>query len=85
MFKAPPVFKDKPVGATLFNDALNFDESFIYCGKLNFSYEDFYEVRNQYGQENCILKNQEKIRIQKLWAQLTTDFSFQWTQKINSI
>ena len=85
MFKAPPVFKDKPVGATLFNDALNFDESFIYCGKFNFSYEDFYEVRNQYGQENCILKNQEKIRIQKLWAQLTTDFSFQWTQKINSI
>ena len=60
-----------------------FDEDYIYCGKYNFTYEDFNQVRQDHGYEDCDLADGRKLAIGKLWSDLLTDFSFKMTKKMN--
>ena len=85
LFNIPPIPKMNDLRAIVYNDVLSFDDSYIYCGKFNFSYEDFYFVRNHYGSEECQLINGQTIQIIRLWIDLITDFSFKMTKKMNEL
>ena len=86
LFNRPPVPKQKTSNAAPFyNSILLYDESYIYCGKLNFSYEEFYDVTMQYGDESCEFRTGDTVAMINLWIDLKTDFSFEMTKKLNDL
>ena len=85
LFSTPPIPKNKKTKVYFFNTDLLFDETTIYCGKFNFSYEDFYEVSVQHSHEFCDLLNGEKIPLDDLFWSLLLDFSFKQTGKMNGL
>lgn len=85
LFQRSPMSKGKTAEGTFYNTALSFDDFNIYCGQRNFSFEEFYEVRKQFGQDDCELANGKRIQIQELWSNLLIDFSFKKAQKMNDL
>ena len=83
LFESPPTFVKKTRNLTNYNTELLFDDDYIYCGKYNFTYEDFYQVRQDHGMEDCDLANGKRIKIDNLWQDLLKDFSFNMTNKMN--
>ena len=76
LFKMAPVPSEKTFQARNFNELLSFDQTYIYCGSFNFTFEDFYDTARKFAFEECILNDGTKIRLESLWANLATDFSF---------
>ena len=86
LFSNPPVPKETTIAtAYYYNTDLMYDETTIYCGKFNFTYEDFYDTSFYHGRELCELVNGERISIQRLFYDLQMDFSFRYTQKMNAL
>ena len=84
LFESPPISVKKATRNSInFNTELLFDDDYIYCGKYNFTYEDFYQVRQDHGMEDCDLANGKRIKIDNLWQDLLKDFSFNMTNKMN--
>ena len=83
IFKNPPVHLT-PAWATAinYNQVLEFNETHIICGTHDFRYEDFYEVQLQYGKAKCELKDGRKVQLKGLWGDLTLDFSFEKSYKM---
>ena len=84
LFESPPTFVKKTRNLTNYNTELLFDDDYIYCGKYNFTYEDFYQVRQDHGMEDCDLANGNKS-ISVIFADLLRDFSFNMTKKMNDL
>ena len=85
LFKKPPLSTGLTLEATFYNDLLSFDNYTIYCGSLNFTYEDLFKVSQEHGKEDCTLLDGQKVRIRELWRDLKHDFSFKNTQRINEL
>ena len=87
MFEKPPILVKHPSTWKLvdYNTDLVFDESFIYCGNFNFTYEDFYQIRMENGMEDCVLANGQRTPIEHLWSELIGDFSFKMTRKMDEV
>lgn len=85
LFTNPPVPAKKTYQATNYNQVLLFDNTTIYCGTLNFTFEDFYEVRYEFEDEYCNLLNGKHITIATLWGALKTDFSFQMSPVLDRL
>ena len=83
LFESPPISVKKSRHPTNYNTELLFDDDYIFCGKYNFTYEDFYQVRQDHGMEDCDLANGKRIKIDNLWQDLLKDFSFNMTNKMN--
>ena len=77
-----PVPSEKTFQARNFNELLSFDQTYIYCGSFNFTFEDFYDTARKFAFEECILNDGTKIRLESLWANLATDFSFKRNDKM---
>ena len=84
LFEAPSVSVKKSTTIN-YNTELVFDEDYIYCGKYNFTYEDFNQVRQDHGMEDCDLVDGTKEAIGDLWFYLLKDFSFNMTKKMNEL
>ena len=86
LFDSPPLLNVRKIKkARNFNDVLLYDRDYIYCGKYNFTYNDFDLVRSDFGGEDCMLANGESIPIRQLWYSLLSDFSFEWNYKLIDI
>ena len=85
LFGRPPISVKKIRKAIFYNTELLFDEFYIYCGKFNFTYEDFYQVRLEHGNEYCDLADGKRDTIQNIWSELILDFSFNMTKKMNEL
>ena len=86
LFESPPISVKKATQNGInFNTELSFDDDYIYCGKYNFTYEDFNQVRQNHGTDNCYMADGRQITIGDLWASLLTDFSFNMTKKMNKL
>ena len=87
LFKNPPVPKKVTEQATNYNEVLVFNEtsSFIYCGQRNFSLDKFKELKEKYGDENCLLKDGQNVTLSDLWIKLKTDFSFKMSPKLDEL
>ena len=85
MFENPPISVKKTRSSINYNTELLFDEDNIYCGKYNFTYEDFYQVRQDHAMEDCDLADGRKVPIGDLWSDLLKDFSFKMTKKMNDL
>ena len=83
LFGVPPVPTKKAWQAINYNKLLNFDENQIYCGTRNVSYENFEDLYYKYGEENCQLKNNDSVKMSQLNIDLTTDFSFLQSPKLD--
>ena len=68
-----------------YNTKLLFDDDYIYCGKYNFTYDDFYQIQQDHGMEDCDLVDGRKVPIGELWFNLLRDFSFNMTKKMNDL
>ena len=85
LFESPPISVKKATQNGInFNTELLFDDYYIYCGN-NFTYEDFNQVRQNHGTDNCYMADGRQITIGDLWANLLTDFSFNMTKKMNKL
>ena len=82
LFKMAPVQSEKTFQARNFNELLSFDQTYIYCGSFNFTFEEFYDTARKFAFEECNLTDGTKIRMESLWANLATDFSFKRNDKI---
>ena len=82
-FKNPPVPTNRTRNAPNFNQILDFDENFIYCGTRNISYEEFAENKKWNASEKCLLNNHQTVNLQVLWNQLLTDFSLNYSSKFD--
>ena len=77
LFESPPIYVKKISKKGInYNTELLFDENSIYCGKYNFTYEDFYQVLQDHGMEYCDIADGRKVPIGGLWHDLLIDFSF---------
>ena len=86
LFESPPISVKKATKNGInFNTELSFDDDYIYCGKYNFTYEDFNQVRQNHGTDNCYMADGRQITIGNIWASLLTDFSFNMTKKMNEL
>lgn len=85
LFDRPPIPVKEVRKARNYNTALLFDDFYIYCGKYNFTYEDFYQVSRDHGVENCDLADGDMETIEVLWEDLIRDFSFKMTEKMNDV
>ena len=83
LFESPPISVKKTRKSINYNTELLFDDNYIYCGKYNFTYEDFYQVRQDHGMEDCGLADGKRTPIHKLWKDLLIDFTFNMTRKMN--
>ena len=72
-------------GGSNINDILNFDNTTIYCGKLNFSYEDLFDITMEQGGEFCELTDGTEISIQDVLILVWFNFSFMMTETINDL
>ena len=85
MFKNLPVYPS-PILATAvnYNQVLRFNDTHIICGGTqDFKYEEFYEVQLWNGTDKCELKNGRKVQMKGLWGDLSLDFSFNMSSKID--
>ena len=86
LFESPPISVKKATKNSInFNTELSFDDDYIYCGKYNFTYEDFNQVRQDHGMEDCDLADEGQVPIGDLWSDLLIDFSFNMTKKMNDL
>ena len=86
LFESPPISVKKATKNGInFNTELLFDDYYIYCGKYNFTYEDFNQVRQNHGRDNCYMADGRQITIGNIWASLLRDFSFNMTKKMNEL
>ena len=87
LFKKPPVPKKMTEQAINYNTVLVFNETSetIFCGQRNFSLNEFKELKEKYGNENCLLKNGQNVTLSKLWIYLKTDFSFKLSPKLDDL
>ena len=85
LFQRPPISLQKKKKSINYNTILLFDDAYIYCGKQNFTYEKFYQVRREHGFEYCELAEEKMVTIGNLWANLILDFSFNMTEKMNEL
>ena len=85
LFESPPISVKKTRNSINYNTELLFDENSIYCGKYNFTYEDFNQVRQDHGMEDCDLADGRKVPIGELWFKLLTGFSFKMAKKMNEL
>ena len=86
LFESPPISGKKATKNSInFNTELLFDDDYIYCGKYNFTYEDFNQVRQNHGTDNCYMADGRQIAIEDIWGSLLTDFSFNMTKKMNEL
>ena len=85
LFESPPISVKKTRNSINYNTELLFDDYYIYCGKYNFTYEDFNQVRQDHGMEDCDLADGRKVPIGDLWYDLLIDFSFNMTEKMNEL
>ena len=85
LFERPPISLQKKRNSINYNTVLLFDDSYIYCGKNNFTYENFSQVRQEHGFEDCELADEEMVTIGHLWSKLIVDFSFNMTDKMNEL
>ena len=76
LFGNPPVPTKKAYQAPNYNLLLEFDEVQIYCGSRNVSYKNFRDLIDKFGDEDCLLKNNQTIKMSRLYIGLKTDFSF---------
>ena len=63
LFKRPPISLQKKRSSINYNTALFFDDFYIYCGKQNFTYEEFYQVWQEHGLEYCELADEEVVAV----------------------
>ena len=68
-----------------YNTVLLFDDDYIYCGKYNFTYDDFYQLKEDHGTEDCDLADGSRVPIGELWYHLIKDFSFKMTKKMDDL
>ena len=85
LFERPPISLQKKRNSINYNTALLFDDAYIYCGTNNFTYEDFYQVRQEHEFEYCELADEKMVAIGALWSDLIIDFSFNMTEKMNRL
>ena len=86
LFESPPISVKKATKNSInFNTELLFDDDYIYCGKYNFTYEDFKQVKLNHGNDMCDMADGRKIAIGDVWASLLTNFSFNMTKKMNEL
>ena len=85
LFEGPPISLQKKRDSINYNTVLFFDDSYIYCGKQKFTYENFSQVRQKHGLEYCELADEEMVTIGVLWSDLILDFSFNMTEKMNEL
>ena len=85
LFESPPISVKKTRNSINYNTELLYDENSIYCGKYNFTYEDFYQVLQDHGMEYCDIADGRKVPIGGLWHDLLIDFSFNMTEKMNEL
>ena len=85
LFERPPISLQKKRNSINYNTALLFDDAYIYCGTNNFTYEDFYQVRQEHEYEDCELADDKMVTIGELWSDLIRDFSFNMTEKMNEL
>ena len=79
----PPISKRVTYKATNYNLDLVFDDTRIYCGQFNFTYEDFYELANKNSGLICQLKHGKEVTLGILLGELYTDFSFEQSEKLD--
>ena len=85
LFENPPISVKKTRTSTNYNTELLFDDDYIYCGTYNFTYDDFYQIKQDHGMEDCDLADGRKEPIGELWSHLIKDFSFNMTKKMNDL
>ena len=86
LFESLPIYVKKINKKGInYNTELLFDNDYIYCGKHNFTYKDFYQVKQDHGMEDCDLADGRKEPIGELWSHLIKDFSFNMTKKMNDL
>ena len=85
MFENPPIPTKGYQKGVLLNTLLSYDENYIYCGEYNFTYENFKEIFEMHGQEDCTLLDEKTVEIEGLFDYLLVDFSFHGTQKIGHL
>ena len=85
LFESPPISVKKTRRPTNYNTELLFDNDYIYCGKYNFTYDNFFQIKQDHGTEDCDLADGGKVPIGKLWSDLILDFSFNMTKKMNDL
>ena len=84
LFSRPPVLKNYG-GATNLNEILNFDNTTIYCGYLNITYEDLFNVTVENGGQSCKLTDGSEVRVQDILIFVWFDFSFMMTEIIDDL
>ena len=87
LFNKPPVPAEKTYRyqATNFNQVLLYDNSSIYCGSHNITYEDLNDARYQFPDDFCNLLDGSLITIVDLWLDLKMDFSFEMSPILDRI
>ena len=85
LFERPPISLQKARQSINYNTELLHDDVYIYCGQFNFTYEEFYQARQENGMKYCYLGDGKVITIADLWYDLITDFSFNMTKKMNEV
>ena len=76
LFAQPPLATRKSRKSRNYNVLLNFDNTTIYCGSHNFTFEEFENAYHEYGTAVCGLKEGKKVSIEDLWLDLLNDYSF---------
>ena len=85
LFKNPPVPKQKSFQAVNYNEVLNFNNKSFICGQQKISWDDFETRKNSHGNEKCLLKNGENVKLSQLWIDLKMDYSFEMSPKLNEL
>ena len=83
LFTQPPLSTKKSRKSKNYNVLLNFDNSTIYCGLLNFTYAAFEHVYSQNSTELCILDEGKRVSIENLFLDLLNDYSFNMSSKMD--
>ena len=81
----PPVPNNNKANLNVwnYNTILDFDAYGIYCGKLNFTYKDFYEVMLTNASDECLLANGETLILYEIWDDLLINYSFNMSYKLD--
>ena len=85
LFKNPPVTKQKSYQAVNYNEVLNFNNQSFFCGQQEISWADFLTKRYSHGNEKCLLKNGENVKLSRLWIDLKRDYSFEMSPKLTEL
>ena len=85
MFENPPVSLKKTRSSINYNTELLFNDDYIYCGTYNFTYDNFSQIQQDHGNEDCNLADGHRVQIGALFTDLLRDFSFNMTKKMNDL